>query len=205
MPFRHKAPLLWALVAHVIVATWALRPLEEGSTCSGSQPRCPEGQVVVVVSRRGHDLTGIYIDHSEFMSFTFLQGAGIAGLAAARVLLDNGCDVRVLEAKDHLGGRMYSESMDNGSWIYHHGANWLHGDSEWIVSSWWGVERRLNVVFVPDPLFRLNVRENLVAYQWLPRCAPQSSVRQGADVLLSSLGCRIGTLQDLHVAYPKRR
>lgn len=40
-------------------------------------------------------------------------GAGLAGLAATRVLLKNGfTDVTVLEASDHVGGRV--QSVNNG-------------------------------------------------------------------------------------------
>jgi phytoene dehydrogenase-like protein len=39
-------------------------------------------------------------------------GAGLAGLAAARVLRDAGQDVRVLEASDGIGGRVRSDTVD---------------------------------------------------------------------------------------------
>ncbi|XP_047221636.1 spermine oxidase isoform X2 [Girardinichthys multiradiatus] len=53
-------------------------------------------------------------------------GAGLAGLAATRVLLKNGfTDVTVLEASDHIGGRV--QSVKNGRATLELGATWIHG------------------------------------------------------------------------------
>ncbi len=52
-------------------------------------------------------------------------GAGIAGLAAARTLVDEGWNVIILEARDRVGGRMWTDTtlgvpLDLG-------ASWIHG------------------------------------------------------------------------------
>lgn len=52
-------------------------------------------------------------------------GAGIAGLAAARLLHDNGYQVRVLEARDRIGGRIYTQF--DGTLPVDLGASWIHG------------------------------------------------------------------------------
>lgn len=52
-------------------------------------------------------------------------GAGMAGLAAARTLLDADAQVTVLEARDRVGGRAFTESATFGV-PYDHGAAWLH-------------------------------------------------------------------------------
>lgn len=53
-------------------------------------------------------------------------GAGLAGLAAAKTLLENGfTDVTVLEASDHIGGRV--QSVQHGKATLELGATWIHG------------------------------------------------------------------------------
>ena len=48
-------------------------------------------------------------------------GAGIAGCAAARALTAKGASVIVIEARDRIGGRIWS--VDG----FDHGAHWIHG------------------------------------------------------------------------------
>ena len=52
-------------------------------------------------------------------------GAGAAGLAAARTLIAEGRSVTVLEARERIGGRAYTESETFGV-PYDHGCHWLH-------------------------------------------------------------------------------
>ncbi len=52
-------------------------------------------------------------------------GAGAAGLAAARTLLDGGLSVTVLEAEDRIGGRAWTESETFG-FPYDRGCHWIH-------------------------------------------------------------------------------
>lgn len=48
-------------------------------------------------------------------------GAGVAGIAAARALRMRGLSCLVLEAKDRIGGRAYTDETG-----FDHGASWLH-------------------------------------------------------------------------------
>ncbi|MFJ3384699.1 MULTISPECIES: flavin monoamine oxidase family protein [unclassified Curtobacterium] len=68
-------------------------------------------------------------------------GAGVAGLAAARALALGGRDVVVLEARDRIGGRTWTDSalgvpVDLG-------ASWIHGidgNPLWSLASAFGIE-----------------------------------------------------------------
>jgi hypothetical protein len=54
-------------------------------------------------------------------------GAGLAGLSAASTLRSRGCqNVLVLEARDRIGGRVYT----NHSMKVEVGAGWVHGSSQ---------------------------------------------------------------------------
>lgn len=55
-------------------------------------------------------------------------GAGAAGLAAARRLMDKGASFRLLEAKRHIGGRVVTDRATLGAPI-DLGAHWLHSPS----------------------------------------------------------------------------
>jgi monoamine oxidase len=53
-------------------------------------------------------------------------GAGIAGLAAAGALAERGVRVLVIEARDRVGGRIFTERTANGAFV-EHGAEFIHG------------------------------------------------------------------------------
>lgn len=54
-------------------------------------------------------------------------GSGLAGLDAAKSLSEQGADVVVLEAKAHIGGRLYTDYSMGAPFEY--GAGWIHGPS----------------------------------------------------------------------------
>ncbi len=51
-------------------------------------------------------------------------GAGLAGLVAARQLRSHGCQVTVFEARNRLGGRVWSARLDNGA-VVELGGEWI--------------------------------------------------------------------------------
>ena len=54
-------------------------------------------------------------------------GAGFAGLSAAMELHDLGFEVRVLEARERVGGRVWSTTLTNGA-VVELGAEWIMAD-----------------------------------------------------------------------------
>lgn len=61
-------------------------------------------------------------------------GAGMAGLVAARLLHDSGCTVAVFEARDRLGGRVWTDSS-LGTPI-DLGGSWIHGADDNPLTDW---------------------------------------------------------------------
>ena len=55
-----------------------------------------------------------------------ILGAGMAGLGAARALLERGVHVTVVEARDRVGGRILSHTHSNGT-VTELGAEFIHG------------------------------------------------------------------------------
>ena len=60
-------------------------------------------------------------------------GAGFAGLTAALRLKQAGRSVAVLEARDRVGGRTYTEVLADGSWIDRGGA-WIGPDRDRVYA-----------------------------------------------------------------------
>ncbi len=77
----------------------------------------------------------------KFDADVIVLGAGMAGLAAARVLAEAGKYVLVLEARDRVGGRVYTERTASGV-LVEHGAEFIHGrvDELWSLIEEAGVE-----------------------------------------------------------------
>ncbi len=64
---------------------------------------------------------------------TCVVGAGFSGIAAARKLLDEGQEVRLLEARDRVGGRVWNREMADGT-IASVGGTWLGKGNDRLFS-----------------------------------------------------------------------
>src|SRR6185436_56783 len=62
-----------------------------------------------------------------------IVGAGVAGLAAARVLNAGGRTVTILEASPRIGGRVFTDIATFGV-PFDRGAAWIHGANENVMS-----------------------------------------------------------------------
>lgn len=60
-------------------------------------------------------------------------GAGFAGLSAARRLGERGLRVRVLEARDRVGGRVYTRTLDDGTWV-DLGGQWIGPTQDHVLA-----------------------------------------------------------------------
>jgi monoamine oxidase len=60
-------------------------------------------------------------------------GAGVAGLTAARDLMRAGEEVRVLEARDRIGGRILTERSETLRVPIELGAEFLHGEAKEVA------------------------------------------------------------------------
>jgi len=71
---------------------------------------------------------------SEMTRDVIIIGAGAAGLAAARDLGKAGLDIVVLEARDRVGGRIFTQHERDSSLPIELGAEFIHGKSKEIFS-----------------------------------------------------------------------
>ena len=62
-------------------------------------------------------------------------GAGLAGLSAARRLVDAGAEVVVLEARDRVGGRTLTLPAADGTPI-DHGGQWIGPTQDRVAAVW---------------------------------------------------------------------
>ncbi|MEO6696008.1 MAG: NAD(P)/FAD-dependent oxidoreductase [Ignavibacteria bacterium] len=85
-------------------------------------------------------------------SLNFLQkpkviilGAGLSGLAAAKLLTENGFDITILEARNRIGGRVFSHTVDEDpKLVIELGAEWIGGSHDRLLSICKELDLKLN-------------------------------------------------------------
>ena len=63
-----------------------------------------------------------------------IVGAGVSGLAAARALRERGVRVEVLEARDRIGGRVFTHRDPRAPAPIELGAEFVHGSAPEVMS-----------------------------------------------------------------------
>jgi monoamine oxidase len=69
---------------------------------------------------------GVMSSESDFDVDVLIIGAGMAGLTTARALAERNVSIRLLEARDRVGGRVYSVPVEGGG-VAELGAEFVHG------------------------------------------------------------------------------
>jgi monoamine oxidase len=99
-------------------ARWPSAPFALGCAlllgCRGDRDKAPRGAAV-----------GAAADPETHV---IVVGAGVAGLTVARALHEAGVETTLLEARDRVGGRVWTEQMDGVDVDL--GGAWLHGDQD---------------------------------------------------------------------------
>lgn len=72
--------------------------------------------------------------HERVRVDVVVLGAGLAGLAAARELADRNYATLVVEARDRVGGRVHTVTLDDGTWL-DLGGQWL-GVKQYRLEAW---------------------------------------------------------------------
>ena len=126
-----------------------------------------------------------------------IVGAGAAGLSAARSLIEGGLSVMVLEARDRIGGRAWTES-DTFGIPFDHGCSWLHTATrnpfkpmadEWGYTTLYH-DNAEEVVFVGDRRALVNEESAYGRAGSALNSAVSSAGRRGEDVSAASVSPR---------------
>lgn len=110
--------------------------------------------LVLLSSGTSASAGSIHRDERVSQARTLVIGAGLAGLAAARELMRHGHDVVVLEARDRLGGRIWTSNhwpdvpLDLGAtWIHGTKGNPITGLADELEATRWSTSYDRSVIY----------------------------------------------------------
>src|SRR5205085_1242001 len=133
-------------------------------------------------------------------------GAGMAGLVASRLLRDSGFDVTVLEARDRLGGRVWTDARIGAPVDL--GGSWVHGVDGNPLTLWC---EKLGIELIENQGDRLLIDERATAptredqrsaEEWFPtegldrNAQPKGGFQPLLDDAARGLKFRLGTVAE---------
>ncbi len=104
-----------------------------------------------------------FFDSKNFKGKIIIIGAGVSALYAADILQNKGCEVKILEASNQLGGRIKQHNTFASKPI-DLGAQWLHGKSELLRY----VQKQNNPIYKDDIESAVRIRYNNLLYEQFP-------------------------------------
>jgi len=145
-PYALGAYSYLAVGAEPVMREWLAAPVAErvffaGEATDGDAPSTVNG--ALASGRRVAAEVGRLVGAGEHVA---VVGAGAAGAQAARLLVDGGLRVRVVEARDRVGGRIDTVRAPGWPVPVERGASWVHAVE---ASELAGALDRLGVATVP--------------------------------------------------------
>ncbi|MFD8375817.1 FAD-dependent oxidoreductase [Streptomyces sp. NPDC059688] len=126
--YSYLAPsALGAKARAVLAASVAGRLYFAGEATSSEAPSTAHGAL-----ESGLRAARQVIDAAEEGEHIVIIGSGFAGLACARALVEEGYQVTVLEGRDRIGGRIWTQHLAGVP--AEMGASWIHGSSDNVMN-----------------------------------------------------------------------
>jgi len=104
-------------------AWWAEGAIDDGTFVTGIQFLIKNGIISVEQEKPAETI----VEPADKIYDVIVIGAGMSGIAAADKLDSQGMDVLILEARDRIGGRIWTMYWDEAEKPIDLGASWIHG------------------------------------------------------------------------------